>query len=75
MTCGCEPVGISEIVDRLATSRSTIDTWINRGLMPDRDWTVGGRPAWNWPTLVARLEADGMIVDGKVRPRGRPPSD
>lgn len=46
-----DPVGIVEIADRLQMARSTVDQWATRGLLPERDWTVGGRPAWRWATI------------------------
>lgn len=45
------PVGIIEIAERLGVKRATVDQWGQRGLLPPADWTVGGRPAWNWPTI------------------------
>lgn len=48
---GIEPVGLVEIADRLQVERDTADKWRQRGLLPDPKWTVGGRPAWNWPDV------------------------
>jgi hypothetical protein len=33
--------------------RPTVDIWRQRGVMPEPRWTVGGRPAWNWPDVLA----------------------
>jgi hypothetical protein len=49
----CEPVGAVEIADRLGVKRGTVDQWRQRKLMPDPRWSVGGRPAWNWPDVEA----------------------
>ena len=43
------PVGAVEIAERLGVSRNTVDQWRQRDLdFPTPDWTVGGRPAWDW---------------------------
>lgn len=42
------PVGASEIARLLDVKPQTVAQWLQRGLMPERDWTVGGRPAWAW---------------------------
>lgn len=55
----CEPVGIPEIADRLRVKRETVDIWRFRKLLPDPRWTVGGRPAWNWPDIAAWAEQTG----------------
>lgn len=47
----CDPVGIKEIAERLGVKRATVDMWLQRQLLPDHDWVVGGRPAWNWPII------------------------
>lgn len=46
-----DPVGIKEIAERLNVKRQTVDTWLQRHLLPAPRWTVGGRPAWNWPDI------------------------
>lgn len=50
------PVGIQEIAERLGVKRATVDQWVQRELLPPRDWTVGGRPAWNWPNIQSWAE-------------------
>ncbi len=47
----CDPVGIPEIAERLGVQRNTVDAWRKRQLLPAPGWTVGGRPAWNWPDI------------------------
>lgn len=62
------PVGIPEIAEKLGVKRATVDQWIQRGLLPPPDWTVGGRPAWNWPTVrgwaveTGRLQEEAMLT-------------
>lgn len=54
MTCTCDPVGPPEIAERLGVKRRTVDQWRQRRLgFPEPRWTVGGRPAWNWPDVSA----------------------
>jgi predicted DNA-binding transcriptional regulator AlpA len=55
----CEPVGLAEIAERLGVKRATADIWRNRGLLPEPRWTVGGRPAWNWPDIAKWAESTG----------------
>jgi len=43
-----EPVGLTEIADRLGVKRQTADNWQTRKVLPPPRWTVGGRPAWSW---------------------------
>ncbi len=43
-----EPVGLTEIAIRLGIDRDLLNVWHNRGKLPARRWTVGGRPAWKW---------------------------
>lgn len=46
-----DPVGIPEIADRLGVERHTVDQWGFRGYLPERDYTVGGGPAWEWASI------------------------
>jgi hypothetical protein len=46
-----DPVGLVEMAARLDVARATVDQWRHRGLLPDPQWTVGGRPCWDWPTI------------------------
>lgn len=55
------PVGIPEIAVKLGVKRATVDQWLQRRLLPPPDWTVGGRPAWNWPTVRRWAEETGRI--------------
>lgn len=55
----CDPVGAKEIADRLAVKRGTVDMWRHRELFPDPDYTVGGRPAWEWSAVEAWADETG----------------
>jgi hypothetical protein len=61
VSCTCEPVGLVEIAARLDRRRNTVDSWQQRGLLPPPRWTVGGRPAWNWPDIEAWARATGRL--------------
>jgi hypothetical protein len=43
-----EPVGLTEIGDRLNAKPDTLERWCNGRLVPEPRWTVGGKPAWCW---------------------------
>ena len=58
---GCEPVGAVEIAARLGVARATVDQWQTRGILPQRDWTVGGRPAWSWLTIETWARETGRL--------------
>lgn len=58
----CEPVGLPEIADRLGVKRQTADVWRHRGVLPEAEWTVGGRPAWNWSTIETWARETGRIA-------------
>ena len=46
------PVGPPEIAERLNVERRTVDSWRQRDVgFPEPRWTVGGRPAWDWPDV------------------------
>lgn len=58
----CDPVGTVEIAERLGVSRSAVDAWRMRSLgFPDPKWTVGGRPAWNWPDVETWATETGRL--------------
>lgn len=77
-----QPVGIVEIADRLSVQRATVDQWLQRDLLPEPDWTVGGRPAWNWSTIhrwaaqTKRYQEEVMVTLAELTlDLGLPPSD
>lgn len=57
----CEPVGLVEIAERLGVRKETAHVWRTRGVMPEPTWTVGGRPAWNWPDVEAWARETGRL--------------
>lgn len=44
-------VGRQEISQRLGVELHTVDVWRQRGIFPEPDLTVSGRPLWAWPTI------------------------
>lgn len=56
-----EPVGAVEIAARLGVRRATVDQWGWRGLLPEPDFTVGGRPAWRWGTIEEWARRTGRM--------------
>lgn len=53
------PVGIIEIAEKLGVKRATVDQWLQRDLLPEPDWTVGGRPAWEWSSIARWAQETG----------------
>jgi hypothetical protein len=56
-----DPVGIAEIAERLNVRRQTVDIWRHRDLLPEPEWTVGGRPAWDWSTIKEWAKGTGRL--------------
>ena len=56
------PVGLVEIADRLGVTRGVVDQWRHRGLLPEPEWTVGGRPAWKWETVEKWAKKTGRLL-------------
>lgn len=54
-------VGIADIARRTGLDRKAIDMLRYRKVFPEPDWTVGDRPAWNWPKLEKWLKATGRL--------------
>ena len=59
-----EPVGIKEIAERLGVQRGTVDRWLQRKLLPEPRWQVGGRPAWDWSDVKVWAEQSGRLREG-----------
>lgn len=65
-----DPVGAVEIAERLGVKRRTVDQWRQRELgFPVPRWTVGGRPAWDWPDVEAWNTSRGVINHKDGDPR------
>lgn len=60
---GLDPVGIVEIAERLKVKRATVDQWLQRELLPEASWRVGGRPAWPWQTIHDWADATGRLPE------------
>ena len=56
-----DPVGIKEISERLNVRRRTVDQWLQRRLLPDAQYVVGGRPAWEWSVVEAWAQETGRL--------------
>lgn len=56
------PVGILEIAGRLGVRRVTVDQWLQRDLLPPPEWTVGGRPAWDWSNILRWAVETGRLM-------------
>lgn len=52
-------VGLADIADRLDVSRTTVDQWKWRGVLPSPKWSISGRPAWDWPDIEAWAKETG----------------
>lgn len=59
-----EPVGQKEIAERLGVVQSAVGNWQQRATttgFPESRWTVGGRPAWNWPDVEKWAKETGRL--------------
>ena len=60
-----EPVGLSEIADRLHYPRQTPKTWHQRGVLPEPGpGTVSGGPWWDWAAIEAWARETGRWREG-----------
>lgn len=57
-----DPVGAVEIAERLGVARATVDQWRQRRILPAPRWTVGGRPAWEWPQIEQWAKVTGRLA-------------
>lgn len=63
-----DPMGPKEVADFLAVKRATVQQWLFRKVLPNRDFTVSGFPAWEKETIVrwaletGRMERDDPRV-------------
>lgn len=61
-----EVLGIPEIAEMFRVQRPTVDQWLQRGVFPAPDGTVGGRPAWRRGTALTWGRSTGRL--GKTPP-------
>lgn len=65
-----DPVGATEIAARAGVGRPTVERWQQRHPdFPKPRWTVGGRPAWNWPDIADWLHGTDRIIYVEVSPQ------
>jgi hypothetical protein len=57
----CEPVGSSDIAERLGILRNTVAVYKTRGMLPVERWHVSRYPAWCW-----QCDIEPILVDGKL---------
>jgi len=55
-----DPVGASEIAERLGVQRGTVAAWRQRDHLgfPEPRWTVRGGPAWDWDADIVPWAKD-----------------
>lgn len=53
------PLGMKEVAEFLRVKRTTVHQWNFREVLPPRDYTVNGLPAWKRSTIVAWARATG----------------
>lgn len=69
-------VGLAEIANRLSATRTSVDQWRHKGLLPEPSWTIGGRPAWDWRKIARWARSTGRALEtspSKVRKSRRVP--
>jgi acetyl-CoA acetyltransferase len=57
----CDPVGASDIAQRLGVQAATVARWKYRGLLPEAEWQVSGLPCWNWPVIEKWAKGTGRM--------------
>jgi predicted DNA-binding transcriptional regulator AlpA len=62
-----DPVGMTEIAQRLGVKRDTVQHWSVRKVLPPAEWTVGGRPAWSWSTIETWARETGRLREERTR--------
>lgn len=54
-------VGLADIATRLNVVKTTAYMWRQRGLLPDPDTTISGRPVWRWSTISRWAQDTGRL--------------
>lgn len=57
-----DPVGVSDIAERLGVKTQTVAQWKLRGLLPEPRWTVSKIPAWQWPDIEKWARETGRLA-------------
>jgi hypothetical protein len=57
----CDPVGASEIAERLSVQPLTVAKWKLRGHLPEPPWSISGNPCWNWAQIEAWARETGRL--------------
>jgi predicted DNA-binding transcriptional regulator AlpA len=52
---------------RLDCSRSTVDDYVRRSLLP-KSVMIGGLPRWYWPDVLEAIRAQNNVANGPVSP-------
>lgn len=58
-----DPVGMTDIADRLGVKQQTVIMWKLRGVLPPHRWEVSGRPAWDWNRDIVPWAKDTGRLD------------
>lgn len=56
-------VGLAEIAERLGATRTSVDQWRHKGILPEPSWTIGGRPAWDWRKIAKWARSTGRLPE------------
>jgi hypothetical protein len=63
----CQPMGLSDIAERLEMTQENVQILHHRNQLPKHRWIVSGRPCWNWPDVkqwarkTGRLREEGSL--------------
>jgi hypothetical protein len=60
---GCRPVGAKEVATLLKVKRTTVQQWQFRQVLPERDFTVNGLPAWKEETIMLWARQTGRLPE------------
>lgn len=60
-TAATTPLGWIEVAELLGVKVKTVWTWGDRGQLPERDFTVNGKPAWKLSTIERWARKTGRL--------------